>query len=160
MGPLWLAALCVTISANPVGWSNAMVAMYQARRTREIEDNAARAASEFSAFLRDYVEARRRTPGDDLLSQLIAAEEAGERLSTDELIATCVLLLNAGHEATVHTMGNGIRTLLETGHGITAETAAPAPPPRCAAQSAAALLRVQGCPRPGRPPRAAPAEET
>ena len=108
-----------------LGWSNAMVAMYQARRTREIEDNAARAASEFSAFLRDYVEARRRTPGDDLLSQLIAAEEAGERLSTDELIATCVLLLNAGHEATVHTMGNGIRTLLETGHGITAETAAP-----------------------------------
>lgn len=98
-------------------WSNAMVAMYQARRTRQIEDDAVAATLAFSDFIREYITERRRNPGPDLLTELIAAEEAGEKLSTDELITTCMLLLNAGHEATVHTMGNGIKTLLE--HGIT-----------------------------------------
>ena len=51
---------------------------------------------------------------DDLITQLIAAESEGEKLTTDELISTCILLLNAGHEATVHTIGNGVKTLLET----------------------------------------------
>jgi len=96
-------------------WSNAMVQMYQARRTRAEEDEAAHAASEFAAFLRAHVEARRSDPRDDLITQLIAAEEAGEKLSTDELITTCILLLNAGHEATVHTLGNGVKLCLETG---------------------------------------------
>jgi unspecific monooxygenase len=65
--------------------------------------------------MRSYVEARRARPADDLITHLIAAEEAGERLTTDELITTCILLLNAGHEATVHTLGNGVKTLLESG---------------------------------------------
>ena len=94
-------------------WSNAMVSMYQANRSREIEDAANAAASEFSAFLSDYIETRRDDPRDDLITNLIAAEEDGVKLSTDELIGTCVLLLNAGHEATVHSMGNAIKTLLE-----------------------------------------------
>ena len=59
-------------------------------------------------------------PRDDLITSLIAAEEAGEKLTTDELITTCILLLNAGHEATVHTIGNGVKTLLETGQTVTA----------------------------------------
>ncbi|MGA0543289.1 cytochrome P450 [Neotabrizicola sp. VNH66] len=96
-------------------WSNAMVGMYQARRTRAMEDAASSAAAEFSAFLRGYVEERRARPADDLITQLIAAEAEGEKLSTEELITTCILLLNAGHEATVHTIGNGVKTLLETG---------------------------------------------
>ncbi len=95
-------------------WSNDMVAMYQASRTRATEDAAAHAARDFSDFLRRYVETRRDDPRDDLITHLIAAEEQGEKLSTDELITTCILLLNAGHEATVHTLGNGIKTLLET----------------------------------------------
>ncbi len=95
-------------------WSNTMVAMYQARRDRAIEEAASAAASAFSAYLRSHVEDRRTRPADDLITQLIAAEEDGDRLSTDELITTCILLLNAGHEATVHTMGNGVKTLLET----------------------------------------------
>ncbi|MGJ8603965.1 MAG: cytochrome P450 [Marivita sp.] len=95
-------------------WSNAMVAMYQASRTRDSEDAAARAATDFSDFLRRYIDTRRTDPRDDLITHLIAAEEAGEKLSTDELITTCILLLNAGHEATVHTLGNGIKTLLNT----------------------------------------------
>ncbi len=96
-----------------LAWSNAMVAMYQARRTREVEDRAAAAAQAFSAFLRGYVEERRDQPADDLITHLIAAEEGGEKLTTDELISTCILLLNAGHEATVHTIGNGVKALLE-----------------------------------------------
>ncbi|WP_089268991.1 cytochrome P450 [Puniceibacterium sediminis] len=104
-------------------WSNAMVAMYQAGRTRGIEDAAARAAADFAEFLRGYIDARRSEPRDDLLTQLIAAEEAGEKLSNDELIATCVLLLNAGHEATVHTLGNGVASLLAHGVTPTDETA-------------------------------------
>ncbi len=94
-------------------WSNAMVAMYTAGRTRTIENAAATAASDFTGFMRDYINQRRKTPGDDLISTLIAAEEQGEKLSEDELITTCILLLNAGHEATVHTLGNGVKTLLD-----------------------------------------------
>jgi len=96
-----------------LAWSNAMVAMYQARRTRAEEDAAVSAAREFADFMRAYVKKRRHTPSDDLITHLIAAEQDGERLSTDELISTCILLLNAGHEATVHALGNAVKCLLE-----------------------------------------------
>ena len=112
-----------TMSDDLLRWSNAMVGMYMAGRTRETEDRAVAATEAFVAFLRQYVDARRNDPRDDLITELIAAEEAGEKLTTDELITTCILLLNAGHEATVHTIGNGVKTLLQTGHGITLDTA-------------------------------------
>jgi cytochrome P450 len=104
-------------------WSRAMVGMYMAGRTRETEDRAVAATEAFVSFLRGYIDARRHDPRDDLITELIAAEEEGEKLSTDELISTCILLLNAGHEATVHTMGNGVKTLLQTGTRITRENA-------------------------------------
>lgn len=104
-------------------WSNAMVAMYQARRDRTVEDAAARAAAEFSAYLGSYIDARRSAPRDDLITHLIAAEEDGEKLSPQELIATCILVLNAGHEATVHTIGNGLNTILPMGLRVTPENA-------------------------------------
>ncbi len=100
-----------------LGWSNAMVAMYQARRTRGVEDRAAEASLAFRAFVEEAVARKRREPADDLLSSLIAAEEDGRRLSTEEMVATSILLLNAGHEATVHTIGNGVRALLAHGVG-------------------------------------------
>jgi cytochrome P450 len=99
-----------------LGWSNAMVAMYQARRTPQIEADAIVATLAFSGFIRDHIAQKRKAPADDLISSLIAANEDGDKLSDDELITTCILLLNAGHEATVHTLGNGTKTLLETGH--------------------------------------------
>jgi len=99
-----------------VRWSNAMVAMYQARRTPQIEADAIAATNDFVTFMRGYIAKRRKSPTDDLISTLIAAEADGERLSEDELITTCILLLNAGHEATVHTLGNGTKSLLE--HGV------------------------------------------
>lgn len=104
-----------SMSDELLRWSNAMVSMYQARRTREIEDAAMQASTEFHDFMVEYIEARRSSPGDDLITHLIAAEEDGEKLSTDELITTCILLLNAGHEATVHSLGIAVKTLLEQG---------------------------------------------
>ncbi len=109
-----------------LAWSNAMVGMYMANRTRASEDRAVAATLAFTAFLRGYVEKRRASPADDLISHLIAAEQDGERLTTDELISTCILLLNAGHEATVHTIGNGVKTLLETGTVASLADAEPA----------------------------------
>ncbi len=111
------------MSDDLLRWSNAMVGMYMAGRDRAREDRAIAATESFVAFMRSYIEARRQDPRDDLITSLIAAEEAGEKLSTDELITTCILLLNAGHEATVHTIGNGVKTLLETGHRATASNA-------------------------------------
>lgn len=96
-------------------WSHDMVAMYQARKTHETELAAAKASADFAHFLRAYITKRRSDPRDDLLTHLITAEEEGDKLSADELIGTCILLLNAGHEATVHALGNGVKTLLQQG---------------------------------------------
>src|SRR5204862_916059 len=93
--------------------SHDMVAMYQARRDSEIERKAAAATVAFSDFMRACVGERRSKSGNDLLSHLIAAEAEGSKLSEDELITTAILLLNAGHEATVHAISNGVKVLLE-----------------------------------------------
>lgn len=100
-----------------LAWSNAMVRMYMAGRTRADEDAAVEATRDFVTFLESYIAERRHDPRDDLISELIAAEEDGDRLSGAELVSTCILLLNAGHEATVHTIGNGVKLMLETGRG-------------------------------------------
>ena len=97
-------------------WSNAMVAMYQSKRSYEIELAANKATINFTEFLETYITHRRKNPRSDLLSDLIAAEEEGQKLTGAELISTCILLLNAGHEATVHTLGNALNTLLPTCH--------------------------------------------
>jgi len=70
------------------------------------------AAAGLTEYFRGLVQARRSSPGNDLLSGMIQAEEAGDRLSTDELLATCVLLFFAGHETTVNLIGNGTLALL------------------------------------------------
>ncbi|MGB0497939.1 MAG: cytochrome P450 [Rubricella sp.] len=98
-------------------WSHDMVAMYQVRRDRAVEDRAVAAATAFARYMRDHIERRRGAPGDDLISTLIAAEENGARLTTDELVTTCILLLNAGHEATVHGLANGLHAI--TARGLT-----------------------------------------
>lgn len=107
-------------------WSHRMVAMYQLGRTREIEVSAEAATVAFSDFLRSYVADRRRRPADDLISHLLAIEATGDRLSEDELIGTCILLLNAGHEATVSAIGNAVKTLLEQGTDLAAAFASEA----------------------------------
>ncbi|MBL4598478.1 MAG: cytochrome P450 [Rhizobiaceae bacterium] len=103
------------MSDQLLDWSHKMVAMYQFNRSRKIEDEAVKATDDFSQFMQGYIEQRRNQPGDDLISSLIAAREDGEHLSQEELITTCILLLNAGHEATVHGIGNGVKTVLSAG---------------------------------------------
>jgi cytochrome P450 len=110
-----LLGVPVAEGARLVDWSHRMVAMYTPGRNRAVEDAAVAATAEFVAFLRNYVGERRRAPRDDLISHLIAAEAAGDRLSEDELIAGCIQLLNAGHEATVHSIGNAVKAILESG---------------------------------------------
>lgn len=97
-----------------LAWSNAMVGMYRAGRTRAAEEAAARAASAFSLYLEDVLRARAAAPRDDLISALLAVERDGT-LSRPEVVATAILLLNAGHEATVHTLGNGVAGLCAAG---------------------------------------------
>ncbi|WP_275790424.1 cytochrome P450 [Pararhizobium gei] len=96
-------------------WSHRMVKMYMFQPTLETELDANRASSEFGDYLKSLIGWKRANPGDDLLTHMIVTEKDGERLSDDELISTAVLLLNAGHEATVHQLGNAVRVLLETG---------------------------------------------
>ena len=81
----------------------------------EEELEANRAAIEFTDFLQQLINERRKQPESDLLSHLIEAEIDGESLTDDELISTAILLLNAGHEATVHQAGNAIKCILESG---------------------------------------------
>ena len=112
-------------SALLLDWSHKMVAVYQFAPARETEEAAATASREFSAYVRGLIAERRRLPREDLISQLIAAESEQGRLSEDQLVTTVVLLLNAGHEATVHALGNGAKTLLEQRHGAELAEAAP-----------------------------------
>ncbi len=102
-----------THASQLLRWSHAMVAMYQHNKTRQIEDQAVQATQEFSNFVLEIVNERRTNLKSDLISHLITEQQNGEDLSDEELITTCVLLLNAGHEATVHAIGNGIKTLLQ-----------------------------------------------
>ena len=99
-----------------VSWSNRMVQMYMYGVTRDTELDANQASADFMAYLRDVITERRRVPKEDLLTHMLTADPVdGQKLSEDEVISTGILLLNAGHEATVHTAGNAVKTILESG---------------------------------------------
>ncbi|MCW2631802.1 MAG: cytochrome [Pseudonocardia sp.] len=94
-------------------WSNAIVKMYEYGLDEPRRAAAETAAAEFVTALRELAAHRRSAPADDLVSDLLAVAEAdGDRLTEDELVGTAALLLMAGHEATVNTVGNGILALL------------------------------------------------
>ncbi|MFI0452326.1 cytochrome P450 [Actinomadura sp. 6N118] len=88
-------------------WSADICGMYELNPSEETQRAAVRAAMEFSDYLRELARTRAANPQDDLISALAQVVDEGDRLAEDELIGTCVLLLNAGHEATVNTTGNG-----------------------------------------------------
>ncbi|MBE7185010.1 MAG: cytochrome P450 [Methylobacterium mesophilicum] len=105
----------VEMGEQMLDWSHRMVMMYMHRPTPEVAADANRASAEFSLFIRDHARKRRGAEGDDLLSLLLTAQADGDRLSEDELVASAILLLNAGHEATVHQAGNAVRAILMQG---------------------------------------------
>ncbi|MER6428470.1 cytochrome P450 [Streptomyces sp900105245] len=88
-------------------WSAAICGMYELNPPQDTAARAVRASAEFSDYLRELIAARREKPGEDLISGLIAAHDEGDRLTEQEMISTAVLLLNAGHEATVNATVNG-----------------------------------------------------
>ena len=94
-------------------WSQSIVKMYEVNPSLEAQAEAQQAAHEFAEYVRDLMTKRKAQPGEDLISELATVEEAGEKLSAQELIATCVLLLNAGHEASVNGFGNGMVATFE-----------------------------------------------
>ncbi|MFI9170930.1 cytochrome P450 [Streptomyces lincolnensis] len=95
-------------------WSADICGMYELNPPEEVAAKAVRASVEFSDYLRGLIAERREKPGDDLISGLIAAHDEGDRLTEQEMISTCVLLLNAGHEATVNATVNGWWALFRT----------------------------------------------
>ncbi|MET0747589.1 MAG: cytochrome P450, partial [Rhizobium sp.] len=96
-------------------WSHAYVRMYMFGRTRADEDAADAAAKAFSDYVLSVIRERRVAPRDDLLSHMITTEHKGQYLSDAELVSTTIVLLNAGHEATVHQIGNSVRVILDSG---------------------------------------------
>ena len=93
-------------------WSGDIVSLYELEPEPGAAERAVRSSREFDAYLRGLIARRRREPGEDLFSALVQLTESGDRLSEDELVATAVLLLNAGHEASVNVMANGVLALL------------------------------------------------
>lgn len=87
-------------------WSADITLMFELNPTLDYQQRATRASAEFSAYLRAILRSRSGAPARDLLGQLAAVAEEGDRLTEDELIATAVLLLNAGHEASVNGAAN------------------------------------------------------
>ncbi|CAN7519591.1 cytochrome P450 [Terrabacter sp. LjRoot27] len=93
-------------------WSQAIVRMYEVDPDDEAQRDAQRACEEFASYVEELATERASAPGDDLLTSLVQERDGGDRLSPRELVATVVLLLNAGHEASVNGFGNGLALLL------------------------------------------------
>jgi cytochrome P450 len=111
-----------------------------ARDVPEKYERAASATREMAGIFRELIAARRAAPRQDLLSHLVLVEEEGDRLSDDELVATCILLLFAGHETTTHHLANGLRALL----GFPAELEKLRAQPALAPAAVEELLRYDG----------------
>jgi len=97
------------------GWSVAILTGLEPKLTPQMLDTGNRAVTEFVAYLKELVAARRQKPGDyesDVLTRLLQGEKDGEKLTDTELYHQCIFLLNAGHETTTNLIGNGLWALL------------------------------------------------
>jgi unspecific monooxygenase len=112
--PVLVIAELLGVPASYAGslraWSQAIVRMYEPAPSDAVVDAAVRAASDFAGLVRELAAERRATPQDDLITDLVATD-----LSEDEVVAAVVLLLNAGHEASVNVFGNGLVAMLRRG---------------------------------------------
>ncbi len=96
-----------------LSWSHDMVRVYTMTQSHEQELQANRAAREFQDYLSELLREKRRQPGEDLISHMLSISGEKNHLLDEEIISISILLLNAGHEATVHQFGNTVKTLLE-----------------------------------------------
>lgn len=113
--PLAMVASMLGVPAQDqrqlVAWSHAIVRVFDKLCAPQEAMAAETAVIDFADYLTELFSVRRQHPGDDLVDALIAARFEGDRLSQEELVATCILVLNAGHEATVHGIGNSLVAL-------------------------------------------------
>ena len=93
-------------------WSHAIVKMYELTAPDEMRARADRAAGELVDYTKALIEAKRRAPDGSLISDLVEVVDGGDRLSDDEIVSTAAVLFEAGHEAAVNTLGNGMRALM------------------------------------------------
>lgn len=116
--PFSVAVICTLLGVPLVDgpllldWSHAIVKMYEFSTSDDEREAAELAADEFIRYVHALIAARRQRPQGDLISELVGVADQGDRLSLDEIICTVIVLLNAGHEATVNTLGNGMRAML------------------------------------------------
>ena len=116
--PFSVAVICSVLgmpwadARQLLDWSHAIVKMYELRASDDMRARADRAAGELVDYTKALIEAKRRDPDGTLISNLVEVDDGGDRLSDDEIVSTAVVLLEAGHEATVNTLGNGMRALL------------------------------------------------
>ena len=109
-------------------WSNDIVKLYEPSAGEADQARANEAVVEFSTYLKTVIAERRARPGTDLISARVERDEAGEQLTEDELVSTCILLLNAGHEATVNGTSGGVLALMRHRDSWTQLVAAAAEP--------------------------------
>lgn len=93
-------------------WSHAIVKMYELSTTDEVREAADRAAGEYIEYTKALIAEKRRSPDGLLVAELVRVEDEGDTLTEDEIVSTTMVLLEAGHEATVNTLGNGMRAIL------------------------------------------------
>src|ERR671934_131843 len=112
--PYSIAVICRMLGVpldrhrDMLDWSHRMVKMYEFDVPIEAAEAATRSAAEFREYVHGLISERRAHPRDDMVTALVAARVDGGRLSDDEIVSTVIVLLNAGHEATVNTLGNGM----------------------------------------------------
>src|ERR1700712_176104 len=116
--PFSVAVICTLLGVPLVDgprlldWSHAIVKMYEFSTSDTERGGADRAAHEFIDYVHMLIAARREHPENDLISELVGVADQGDKLTLDEIVCTVIVLLNAGHEATVNTLGNGMRAML------------------------------------------------
>ena len=122
-------------------WSEDILTLvFGAMHSADRHERAERSLREFSDFLRGVIAERRVRPGEDLISDLVRAEERGDVLEEEEIVATCVLLLFAGHETTRNLLANGLKAILERGPAREALVSDPARMPDAVEE----ILRFDG----------------
>ena len=95
-------------------WSeDILTLLFGAMQSPDRHERAERGMREFSEFLQGVIAERRARPGEDLVSDLVAARERGDVLDDEEIVATCVLMLFAGHETTRNLLANGLKAILQ-----------------------------------------------
>ena len=96
---------------NLLDWSNKIVKMYDLEVSSESSEEAEQAAKDFYYYISELIDIKSKDPDDDMISRLSQVTENNQKLTKDQIICTVILLLNAGHEATVNTIGNSIVAL-------------------------------------------------